>query len=167
MPKSAFYKIVTDREIQNLLLTLAKSFNAVILIENALGDKLMASTDNIESNSHQRYPIEVGNERVGWAIVPEELAWVSTWLSYLSQQELAKQNLISKVWEREQEINLFQDISTQITLSLEVREVTHLVLEEAGKFIPCTWGAISLLNSSQDELTIYSEFGQKLPKRTM
>ncbi|MGB3557524.1 MAG: ATP-binding protein [Geitlerinemataceae cyanobacterium] len=166
MQKSAFYQVVTDREVQNLLETIANQSNTAISIENDREEILIQTIKSFESCPTQKYPIDIENERVGWAIVPEKLAWISSWLSYLYKQKLEKQELLAKVWEREQEINLFQDISTQIALSLEVREVTHLVLEEAGKFIPCTWGAISLLNISQDELEIYSEFGQKLPNRT-
>lgn len=165
MPNLAFYKIATDREVGDLLATIAARMKINIAIADREGDIIIQTNSSVVPSQEQRYPIKASDELVGWAIVPEEFVWISSWFSYLCDRELEKQIFISKIWEREQEINLLQDISTQITSSLEVREVTHLVLEEVGKFIPCTWGAISLLDSSTDRLVVYSEFGESFPDR--
>jgi signal transduction histidine kinase len=161
MTKSAFYKIATDREVRDLLVSISEQTKTAILIESALGEILIKTLLTVDHAQLRRYPIEVRDELVGWAIVSEELAWIPSWFSHLFKQELEKQDVILKVREREGEINLFQDLSAKITSSLDMGEVTHLVLAEAGKFIPCTWGAISLLNSNHDHLFVYSEFGQK------
>ncbi|HIK31015.1 MAG TPA: GAF domain-containing protein [Oscillatoriales cyanobacterium M59_W2019_021] len=165
MPNLAFYKIATDQEVRDLLETIADRMKIDILIADRDGDIIIQNHSSIAPSQGQRYPIKASDELVGWAIVPEEFVWISSWFSYLCDRELEKQIFISKIWEREQEINLLQDISTQITSSLDVQEVTHLVLEEVGKFIPCTWGAISLLDPSIDRLVVYSKFGESFPDR--
>lgn len=167
MPKSSFYKVATDREVQNLLTTIAKRTETPISIESDKGETLIQILNYLNRDKNRKYPIEVENQLVGWASVAECLDWIPNLLSHLCSKELEKQSYILKVWEREQEINLLQDISTQITSSLEVREVTYLVLEEVGKFIPCTGGAISLLDGSGDRLMVYSEFGNIFPERKL
>jgi signal transduction histidine kinase len=157
MPELAFKKVLKNQEIVQAIEALSDNH---LWIEDKSGQVLLAATASPVLTDAPRYPVRVADKIVGWAIGTEQAATMSTLLSFLAQQELDKKELANALWEKNQEMSLFQDISTQITASLEVREVANLVIEEAGKIIPCTSGAIVLLNPYTDKLEVFAEFGK-------
>ncbi len=157
MPELAFKKVLKNQKIVQAIEALSESH---LWIEDKSGQLLLATTASPVLTTASRYPIRVADKIVGWAIGAEKAEAISTLLSFLAQQELDQKELANALWEKNQEMSLFQDISTQITASLEVREVANLVIEEAGKIIPCTSGAIVLLNPYTDKLEVYAEFGK-------
>ena len=61
--------------------------------------------------------------------------------------------------EKYQEIDLFHDLSTKVTASLDLRSIAQLVMEEAQKLIPSTRGAILLLDRKTERMEVLWEVG--------
>ncbi|WP_206756856.1 GAF domain-containing protein, partial [Planktothrix sp. FACHB-1355] len=65
-----------------------------------------------------------------------------------------------EVLKKYHEMELFRDIFTRITASLDLKEVAQSIVEEAGNLIEATSGLIMLLDRDTCQLEILSEFGQ-------
>ncbi|MFL9466958.1 MULTISPECIES: ATP-binding protein [Scytonema] len=128
--------------------------NSSFCIEDT-GGKLIFGTDDKESV--QKHPVKLLDEIVGWVIGSKKAETVAFLLSYLVQQQYEKKLLAHELLDKYQEIDLFHDIFTQISASLNPKEVAQLVLEEARKLIQFTTSAILLLNNNTNRLDILWE----------
>jgi len=149
-------KIFHKKELPSLLQNLACHINSAIDIELADGTKLISIGEQTAKN---RYPIEVSGENIGWVVGEEQTNTVATLLSLLAKQEAEKKELAKELLERYQEIDLFQDISTQLTTSLDTRQIAQLVLQEMSQLIESSAGVILLLNPDAKTCEIIAEFG--------
>ncbi|WP_432811536.1 ATP-binding protein [Pantanalinema sp. GBBB05] len=111
-----------------------------------------------------------GNEAiVGWVhcrsqddklMTKTQTAAIAHLLSHCINQEIDKKSLANELLEKYEEIDLFQDISTQITTSLDLQELTQLVIEETRKVIAATRGAVLLVDAAIEPLRVLAAFGQ-------
>ncbi len=159
MAQISLRKIVGKKEALAVVQNLVKAMETAIRIEDASGCLLLGDE---KEKLRCRYPVEVAGEPIGWVCGDEKGEAVASLLCYLAKQELEKKNLASELLEKYQEIDLFEDISTQITVSLELREVAQFAIAEAGKSIASTHGAIVLRDRESGELEIIAEFGEGL-----
>ncbi|HEY9851841.1 MAG TPA: ATP-binding protein [Leptolyngbyaceae cyanobacterium] len=150
-------KFLTKKEVLGVINDLVKELDTSICILDAK-EKILLGTESQYYTS--RYPIEVAGELVGWICGEKKVNAVASLLTYIVKQENEKKSLANELLEKYQEIDLFHDLSTQITASLDLQEVAQLAIEEAGKAIASTSGAIYLLERTSDRLKILSEFGQ-------
>ncbi|MBU7582653.1 MAG: GAF domain-containing sensor histidine kinase [Nostoc sp. TH1S01] len=150
-------KILNKKELQSLLENLASQINSAIEIELLDGTQLISIGTHITKN---RYPIEVSGKHIGWVIGEEQTHTVANLLSLLAKQEAEKKELAKELLERYQEIDLFQDISTQLTTSLDKRQIAQLVLQEMSQLIESSAGAILLLSQDAATLELIAEFGK-------
>ncbi|MCC5638789.1 GAF domain-containing protein [Nostoc sp. CHAB 5844] len=150
-------KIFNKKELPPLLQDLACQINSAIDIELIDGTKLMSIGQQTTKN---RYPIEVSGENIGWVVGEEQTNTIATLLSLLAKQETEKKELAKELLERYQEIDLFQDISTQLTTSLDTRQIAQLVLQEMSQLVESSAGALLLLNADATTFEIIAEFGQ-------
>ncbi|RCJ19368.1 ATPase [Nostoc sp. ATCC 43529] len=158
-------KILNKEELPSLLRDLVHQLNIAIDIELVDGTKLISIGKQILEN---RYPIEVSGEIVGWVVGDEQATLVAALLSFLAKQETEKKILAKELLERYQEIDLFEDISTQLTTSLDRRQIAQLVLQEMSQLIESSAGMILLLSADASDFEIMAEFGvffgENLPK---
>ncbi|MBD2194971.1 MULTISPECIES: ATP-binding protein [Calothrix] len=152
-----FPKLVSQKEFQTLLTQLETDMGTNIYIEDVAGKPLIGVNHGLNS---QKYPIKVEEEIIGWAIADQKTASIAALVSYLAQQQYAKKAVTKELLEKYEEIDLFQDLSTQVTASLDVQEIAQLVIEEAKNLIQSTSGAILLLNENTNWLRIIWEYGQ-------
>ncbi|MEH1786434.1 ATP-binding protein [Nostoc sp.] len=156
MPAVSLRKILNKKELPSLLHNLIYQFNIAIDIELVDGTKLISIGEQTAKN---RYPIEVSGEIIGWVVGGEQATILATLLSFLAKQEAEKKVLAKELLERYQEIDLFQDISTQLTTSLDTRQIAQLVLQELSQLIESSAGMILLLSSDATAFEIIAEFG--------
>jgi len=149
-------KILNKEELPSLLRNLVHQLNIAIDIELVDGTKLISIGKQILEN---RYPIEVSGEIVGWVVGDEQATLVASLLSFLAKQETEKKILAKELLERYQEIDLFEDISTQLTTSLDRRQIAQLVLQEMSQLIESSAGMILLLSHDAADFEIIAEFG--------
>lgn len=149
-------KILSKKELLSLLQGLVSQLNIAVDIELVDGTKLMSIG---EQTVKKQYPIEVSGEIIGWVVGEEEVMQLATLLSFLAKQEDEKKVLAKELLKRYQEIDLFQDISTQLTTSLDKRQIAELVLQEMSQLIESAAGTILLLSPDTTNLEIIGEFG--------
>jgi len=155
-----FQKIATKKEVVALLEYLNQETGIAIQIHDAEGKRLVGASSG---NSLHRYPVEFGDRVMGWIAGSEKAVAVVNLISYLMKQEFEKKALANELLEKYREITLLHDITTQITASLELKEVAQLVIEGVGKLIEATGGSILLLNQKTGELESLSSIGQAFP----
>lgn len=149
-------KILNKKELPSLVHNLVYQFNIAIDIELVDGTKLISIGEQPAKN---RYPIEVSGEIIGWVVGGEQATLLATLLSFLAKQEAEKKVLAKELLERYQEIDLFEDISTQLTTSLDTRQIAQLVLQELSQLIESSAGMILLLSPDATTFEIIAEFG--------
>jgi signal transduction histidine kinase len=149
-------KIFNKKELPSVLQDLVQQFNIAIDVELVDGTKLMSIGEQTGEN---RYPIEVSGEIIGWVVGEQQAISVATLLSFVAKQEAEKKVLAKELLERYEEIDLFEDISTQLTTSLDTRQIAQLVLQELSQLIESSAGMILLLNPDTTKFEIIAEFG--------
>ncbi|MFS0517956.1 sensor histidine kinase [Nostoc sp. UIC 10607] len=149
-------KILNKKDLPSLLHNLVYQFNIAIDVELVDGTKLISIGEQTTKN---RYPIEVSGEIIGWVVGKEQATLLATLLSLLAKQEAEKKELAKELLERYQEIDLFEDISTQLTTSLDTRQIAQLVLQELSQLIESSAGMILLLSPDATAFEIIAEFG--------
>ncbi|WP_138502750.1 ATP-binding protein [Nostoc sp. PA-18-2419] len=149
-------KILNKEELPSLLQDLVSRLNIAIDVELVDGTKLISIG---EQTSENRYPIEASGEIIGWVVGKEQASLLAGWLSLLAKQEAEKKILAKELLERYQEIDLFEDILTQLTTSLDRRQIAQLVLQEMSQLIESSAGMIFLLSPDTAEFEIIGEFG--------
>ncbi|MEH2127577.1 ATP-binding protein [Nostoc sp.] len=149
-------KMLNKKELPSLLHSLIYQFNVAIDVELVDGTKLISIGEQTVEN---RYPIEVSGEILGWVVGGEQATLVANLLSFLAKQEAEKKVLAKELLERYQEIDLFDDISTQLTTSLDTRQIAQLVLQELSQLIESSAGMILLLSPDATAFEIIAEFG--------
>ncbi|MEH2383853.1 MAG: ATP-binding protein [Nostoc sp.] len=149
-------KIFNKKELPSLVHNLVSQLNMAIDVELVDGTKLISIGEQTGEN---RYPIEVSGEIIGWVVGGEQATILATLLSFLAKQEAEKKELAIELLERYQEIDLFEDISTKLTTSLDTRQIAQLVLQELSQLIESSAGMILLLSPDATAFEIIAEFG--------
>ncbi|PLZ90387.1 ATPase [Fischerella muscicola CCMEE 5323] len=149
-------KILHKQELLYLVQELAVTLNIAIDIEEVDGRNLLSIG---KPTSDNRHPVKVLGKVIGWVVGGEQATLLATLLSFLAKQEAEKKELAKELLERYQEIDLFEDISTQITVSLDVRQIAQLVLQEISQLIESSAGMILLLNPDATAFESIAEFG--------
>ncbi|WP_375475959.1 ATP-binding protein [uncultured Nostoc sp.] len=156
MPAVSLRKMLNKKELPSLIHNLVYQFNIAIDVELVDGTKLISIGKQTVEN---RYPIEVSGEIIGWVVGEEQATILANLLSFLAKQEAEKKVLAKELLERYQEIDLFDDISTQLTTSLDTRQIAQLVLQELSQLIESSAGMILLLSPDATAFEIIAEFG--------
>lgn len=166
-----FKKILTKREVLNVLHNLVSAFKLEISVQDASGEFCLQLGSN-QSRSLRMTELEpiYGNEAiVGWVhcraqddelMTKTQTVAIAHLLSHCINQEIDKKSLANELLEKYEEIELFQDVSTQITTSLDLQELTQLVIEETRKVIAATRGAVLLVDAAIEPLRVLAAFGQ-------
>lgn len=153
-------KILHKPEVLAILNRFLIDVDTSVRIEDATGKKLVGVD---QENLPYKYPIEISDKVIGWVLGEEKVIVVANLVSYLVKQEFEKKALANELLDKYREITLLHDISTQITASLDLKEVAQLVIEGVGKLIKSTGGSILLLNQQTNQLEPLSIFGQTFP----
>ncbi|MBD2205110.1 GAF domain-containing sensor histidine kinase [Calothrix sp. FACHB-1219] len=149
-------RILNKPELPSLLQNFANQFNIAIAVELLDGTTILTMGEHLVAN---RYPIEVSGEIIGWVVGAQPATLVANLLSLLAKQEAEKKELAKELLERYQEIDLFEDISTQLTTSLDRRQIAQLVLHEMSQLMESSGGTILLLNADATAFETLADFG--------
>jgi signal transduction histidine kinase len=152
-----FRKLVSQKEFLTILTQLETDMGTAICIEDVDGKPLIGINHHL---CPHRYPVKLEEEIIAWVIADQKTATIAALVSYLAQQQYEKKAVTKELLDKYEEIDLFQDLSTQVTASLDVKEIARLVIEEAKTLIKSTSGAILLLDDNTSWLKILWEYGQ-------
>ncbi|MBD2353589.1 GAF domain-containing sensor histidine kinase [Tolypothrix sp. FACHB-123] len=150
-------RILNRSQLPSLLQNFAHEFNIAIAVELVDGTQIISVGEHTCAN---RYPIEVSGEIIGWVVGEQQATLLASLLSVLAKQEAEKKELAKELLERYQEIDLFEDISTQLTTSLDRRQIAQLVLHEMSQLMESSAGTILLLNADATAFEILADFGE-------
>jgi signal transduction histidine kinase len=165
MVKISLKKIASKKEGLSLLQEILEIIETPIAIQDASGEIILG---NDSKNGFNKYPVELSGEAIGWVTGERKASVVASLLSCLANKELEKKTLAHELLDKYREITLLHDISTKITASLDLKEVTKLVIDEVRRLIEGTSGAVLLLNAKTQKLEIISVFGDGChPKATL
>jgi len=155
-------KILHKKDLLSLLEDLVLRLKIGVDVELLDGTKLL-SIGRIDSP--KRYPVQESGEIIGWVVGEESAGIVADLLSCLAKQEAEKRGLAKELLERYQEIDLFEDISTQLTASLDKQHIAQLVLQEISQLIESSVGVILLSFPDTGNWEIMAEFGVFMDNR--
>jgi signal transduction histidine kinase len=144
-------KVIYQKELRLIVDQFMHHIDHSICIQQANGKILIGKAPENKNVTHQ-YPIELAGELVGWVIGDQKSAMIASLISYAVKQEAEKKSLANELLEKYQEIDLFQDISTQINASLDLQEVAQFVIQEAVNLLDSTNGSIFRLNPQTNQL---------------
>jgi signal transduction histidine kinase len=153
-------KILHKKELVALIENLVNQINIAVGVELVDGTQIISVG---QQTVQSRFPIEVLGETVGWVVGEAGASIVASLLSFLGKQEAEKKELAKELLERYQEIDLFEDISTQLTRSLNTRQIAQLVLQELQQLIESSAGMILLLSDDGNGFEVIAEFGRFFP----
>ncbi|QSJ14623.1 GAF domain-containing sensor histidine kinase [Nostoc sp. UHCC 0702] len=149
-------KMLHKQELSSLLEDFASTLKIAVDVEEVDGRKVLSIGQQTANN---RYPVKISAGVIGWVVGEQQTILLANLLSLLAKQEAEKKELAKELLERYQEIDLFEDISTQLTTSLDKREIAQLVLQEISQLISSSGGMILLLNADKNAFEIIAEFG--------
>ncbi len=107
------------------------------------------------------YPVELGGETLGQVVGSEEAAALAALLSQLAEQAYEKRQLAGEVLDMYREINLLYGISEKIAAVSGLEPMAQIVIDEAGRLIEATGGAVMALDAETGVLNIIATFGKR------
>ena len=114
------------------------------------------------------YPVELEGQTLGWVVGGEQAVYVASLLTYLAGRELEKKTLANEVLDNYRELNLLYNLSEKMAATVELSTVAQLVIDEAGRLITATDGAVMVYHDQPDTLVTIAAFGQAFqPKLTV
>ncbi|MBD2040619.1 GAF domain-containing protein [Microcoleus sp. FACHB-672] len=158
MAQVSLKKIISKKECLSALQNLIAVMGKAISVEDTDGKILIGSE---VKNLNEKYSVEVSDEVIGWVSGDESASAVAGLLSYLANKELEKKTLALELLDKYRESEFFYETSQKITASLDLKEVTKLIVEEAQRLIAATGGSVMLVNESTGKLEIVAAFGQE------
>ncbi|MEM7770340.1 MAG: GAF domain-containing protein [Cyanobacteria bacterium P01_A01_bin.37] len=141
-------KLVLKKEL-SLIQDVVSAIDPDASIQTAEGHLIL--TGSAEKSIH-RYPITFDGQIWGWVHGNENAGAIAALLAKLIKQEKEKRSLAKELLSKYKEISLLFNLSEKIGASIDVRETTALVLEEAQQLLKSRNGALFL---SKDHSNIF------------
>ena len=151
-----FQKFLTQKDIRYLVKNIFATVETPLYLISADG-KILFGT--YQEGLTEKYPVELSGVTFAWVVGDSRGLSISQLLSFLVKQEFEKKSLAKELLERYEEIDLFDELSTQITNSLDLNQIAQLVLERISKIIACDIGLFLLFESQTNQLQPLSQFG--------
>lgn len=152
-----FQKLLTQKDIKLLLNNLFETVDTRLYMMSADGKVLFGTyTEGLT----EKYPVELSGITYAWVFGDLSALPISQLISFLIKQEFEKKSLAKELLERYEEIDLFDELSTQITNSLDINQIAQLVLERISTIIECNIGVFLLLDSQTNQLKPIYNFGE-------
>ena len=151
-----FQKLLTQKDIKYLVKNIFATVETPLYLISADG-KILFGT--FQEGLTEKYPVELSGMTFAWVVGDSKGLQISELLSFLVKQEFEKKSLAKELLERYEEIDLFDELSTQITNSLDINQIAQLVLERINTIIDCDIGIFLLLDKHTNQLKTLSQFG--------
>ncbi|MEO1428935.1 MAG: ATP-binding protein [Cyanobacteria bacterium J06633_8] len=149
-------KILTQKDIKYAVRQILTTVETPLYLMTPDGKILFG---NYQEDLREKYPIELSGSILAWVVGNSAALPVSELITYLIKQEFEKKSLARELLERYEEIDLFDELSTQITNSLDIKQIAQLVLERISQIVECNIGVFLLLDSENNQLKPIYKFG--------
>ncbi len=152
-----FQKLLTQNDISHPIENIFATVETPLYLVSTDGKVLFGTpTEGLT----EKYPVELSGVTYAWIVGDSKALPISQLISFLVKQEVEKKSLAKELLERYEEIDLFEELSTQITNSLDINQIAQLVLDKISTIIECDIGVFLLLDSQTNQLTPISDFGK-------
>jgi len=159
-------KLLKKRNLRSPIESTIAAISTDVTIANADGQPLLSVGGDPGT---QRHPVIVSGEIIGWVTGNDRAVAIVNLLVCMAESELEKKALAKDLLDKYRELSLLDKLSTRVATSLDVREITQLVLAEAATVLNssagaivleeddrferlATWGCCDFLDASQDLL---------------
>lgn len=156
MARISLKRILSRKDLLQTLAHFLEIYQIHLRIEDPAGE-IWLETGPVE---HCRYPILLDEQVIGWVIGDAKVEAIAQLIALFARQEAEKRSLSSELLNKYQEIDLFQEISTEITNSLNLPEVAQMVVQTIQELIPATSSAILLLDQDTSSFSLLAGYGQ-------
>ncbi|MBZ0110539.1 MAG: GAF domain-containing protein [Candidatus Scalindua rubra] len=121
-----------------------------------VNDKLIFSNkhnlnDPKHSSSSCRYPLEIVDNVIGWIIGDKSAGSVADFVNFIVNKEYEEKALVGDLLDKYKEITLLYDISEELSVCIERREIEELIIAEIKKLIKATNVSILLREDHERE----------------
>jgi len=152
-----FQKLLTQKDIKYHYKNLFATVETPLYLMSTDGKVLFGTpTEGLT----EKYPVELSGVTLAWVVGDSKALPISELISFLIKQEFEKKSLARELLERYEEMDLFDELSTQITNSLDIKQIAQLVLERISTIIECNIGVFLLLDFQTNQLKPISHFGR-------
>ncbi len=155
LPKS-LKKLVLRKEL-SLVTEVIGALDANLCVQSDEGVHLLGNTLQ-QSEPAERAAIQLEGETIGWVSGGPKAEIAAKLLSRLACRELEKRTITQDLLSKYKEITLLFKISERIAETLDVTEITNLVLSEAQQLLPSDGGSLLLLHETTNTLESVASF---------
>jgi adenylate cyclase len=136
---------------------LIQAVGSPITILDAEGQFLLGDD---HQTSGGRYPIQLEGETLGWVLGGEQAAAVAALLAQLVLKEFEKKALAGELLDKYRELNILYDLSEKMAACAEFKAMAQLAIDEAGRLIDASGGAVMFLVEDSQELKTIATLNQ-------
>jgi len=146
----------SSRAIQKL----CECLGGPVCIVDPFDRPLLGTSTDLPPN-HHRLPVSFNDEEVGYVMAESSAAKpLAELLTHLVARESESRTLASEVLHLYRELNLFEQLSEDLSALLDVTAVSERALQEAQRLITSTCGAIFVYDKTIDAITQVASFGE-------
>jgi two-component system, NtrC family, sensor kinase len=154
LPKS-LKKLVLRKEL-SLVTEVIGALDANLCVQSAEGVYLLGNS--LQQTETHKCAIQLEGETIGWVSGGPKADIAAKLLARLACCELEKRTITQDLLSKYKEITLLFKISEQMAETLDVDEITELVLSEAKQLLPSDSGTLMLLHESTNTLESVASF---------
>jgi putative methionine-R-sulfoxide reductase with GAF domain len=106
-----------------------------------------------------KIPLQVDEAGLGWVVGNKHTETLAALLDYMVRKEVERRTTNTEILHLYREINLLYDLSDKLTASLAPADRAQVSLDEAGRLIESTGGAVYLFDRKADQMTALASVG--------
>lgn len=123
--------------------------------------KALAGHDQTAGSLLPCCPVELEGEVIGWVKGGKMTPAIAKLISYLAAQELEKKSLARETLEKYKELTVIYDITEKLAASLDPKQVSQLVIEEAKRLIKADNISVMVLDEDTGMCSILAASGKE------
>lgn len=141
------------KRFSGIVSRLAASIAAHVMILDADGTKLLASSDDLHDEN--RFPVQLEDNIIGWVCGnPDQAELLAQLLAYNAELELERKKLGEETLHKYKELSMLYNMADQIPSCLEAEQVLRLLSDQLRLLLGFDTINILLSKPDEDELTV-------------
>ncbi|HNY10649.1 MAG TPA: GAF domain-containing protein [Candidatus Wallbacteria bacterium] len=158
MPALNIKKIVNRKKIVSVINDILRLANASIAIKDNEGNIIFGERPDDPLCKHS--PVHISGEIVCWIAGKKEAEYVFPLICYVITGEIERYRLADETLEKYKELNMFYNLSEKIATTIDFKELSSFILDEARNMIRCTDGCIFIVKKESNDITLVDFFGE-------
>ncbi|MGC8549812.1 MAG: PP2C family protein-serine/threonine phosphatase [Acidobacteriaceae bacterium] len=139
--------------------TLCEALGGRVCIVDAFDRPVLGTPADLHP-THHRLPVSFNDENVGFVMAePNAARPIAELLTHLAAREAESRTLASEVLHLYRELNLFEQLSEDLSALLDINAVSERALQEAQRLISSSCGAIFVYDKAVDSISQVASFG--------